>query len=199
MPTVLPMKSRRARSPMLGDALELRVTLLDVEPAIWRRLRVPADVTLAALHEVLQVAFGWRNCHLHEFGELRFGMPDVGSELFSVDERGAPLGAVVREGSKFVYGYDLGDNWEHEIAVERLVEGEDAIACTGGARACPPEDCGGSDGYAHLLEVLASPRDEEYADMKRWVGPRFDPERFDLAGVNKRLAAVSKRARRGRA
>lgn len=186
------------RSPPLrfGDVLELRVTLRHIEPPIWRSLLVPADVPLSVLHEVLQCAFGWKDCHLHELrvGELRFGIADGEDQMFLVDERAAPLGAVARVGATLLYVYDFGDDWEHEIAVERVVpRGDQTLRCVGGARACPPEDCGGPHGYAHMLEVLANPKDEEHADMKRWAPRGFDPERFDMAAVNKKLAAISKR------
>jgi hypothetical protein len=191
----------RSLPPSFGDVFELRVSLRHIEPAIWRAVRVPADVPLAVLHEVLQTAFGWKNSHLHDFrvGDIRFGMTGVEDEMFSVDERAAPLGAVVRVGSTFTYLYDFGDDWEHEIVVEGVShDGGSAVLCTGGARACPPEDCGGPPGYARLLEVLANPRHEEHADMKRW-GPRgFDPEKFDAAVVNKKLATLSKRLVRWR-
>ena len=158
---------------------------------------MPADVPLGVLHEALQTAFGWGNSHLHDFhiGDIRFGMVDVEDELFSVDEHAAPLGAVARAGSQFIYRYDFGDDWEHEVTVERMTDGgtNEAITCSGGARACPPEDCGGVPGYAHVLEVLANPDDDEHDEMKEWVGGKFDPEKFDLASVNKKLATLSKR------
>ena len=191
----------RAPPPAFGDVFELRVTLRHVEPAVWRSLRVPADVPLSVVHEVLQAAFGWKNCHLHDFrvGDIRFGMVDTDDEMFSVDERAAPLGAVARAGSKLVYLYDFGDDWEHDIVVERVDHrGDEAIRCTGGARACPPEDCGGPPGYAHMLEVLANPKDEEHEEVKQWLPRAFDPAKFDLSAVNKKLATLSKRVARWR-
>ncbi len=187
--------------PSFGDAFDLRVTLLHIEPVVWRRVRIPAHATLGDLHDGLQIAFGWKNCHLHDFqiADVRFAMSDVEDELFSVDERAAPLGAVTRAGKKFVYRYDYGDDWEHEVSVERMSEGGDEVTCTDGARACPPEDCGGPPGYERLLEVLADPDDEEHADMKVWVGRKFDPEKFDASAVNKKLATLSKRLARRRA
>jgi hypothetical protein len=129
--------------PSFRDAFQLRVDLANIEPAIWRQVRVPAMVSLAALHDVVQIAFGWQNSHLHDFviGEIRFGMADVEDEIFSVDESAAPLGAVARVGATFLYRYDFGDDWEHVVSVERFLEdGADVIECISGARACPPED-----------------------------------------------------------
>ena len=190
-----------ARLPDFGDAFALRVTLRDIEPAIWRTVIVPAEMSLGELHDVLQIAFGWQDSHLHDFevGEIRFGMVDVEDELFAVDEHAAPLGAVAREGSSFTYRYDFGDDWEHDVTVESVIaNGAQGLVCSGGARACPPEDSGGAHGYANLLGVLANPDDDEFASVKEWVGRRFDPERFDIAAVNKRLATLSKRLARAR-
>lgn len=187
--------------PRFGDVFELHVTLRDIEPAIWRRLRVPADVSLSILHDVLQIAFGWKNSHLHDFlvGDIRFSVPDIEDELFCVDEHAAPLGAVARTGSRLVYHYDFGDDWEHELKVERVLEGRDEpIVCTGGARAGPPEDSGGAPGYAHLIEVLANPKHMEHRALKEWAGRGYNPEKFDIAAVNKKLAALSRQLGRHR-
>ena len=193
----------RLRLPEFGDVFELRVALRHLEPVIWRSVRVPADVPLGVLHDVLQVAFGWTNSHLHDFhvGDIRFGMADVeADEIFCVDEHAAPLGAVAHAGSTFLYRYDFGDDWEHEVTVERITEGGDdeAIRCTGGARACPPEDCGGAPGYANLVSALANPKHPEHLELKRWAPRGFDPEKFDAVAVNKKLAALSKRLGRRR-
>ncbi len=179
-----------------GDHFALRVTLRDITPGVWRLLHVPAQTSLGELHEVLQVAFGWQNSHLHDFtvGKIRFGMIDVEDEIFAVDEHAAPLGAVARAGTQMLYRYDFGDDWEHDIVVENVNPNSgDSITCSAGARACPPEDCGGPPGYENVLRVLNDPNDDEYASMKEWVGRKFDPERFDSAAVNKRLALLAKR------
>jgi hypothetical protein len=185
--------------PSFLDAFQIRVELVDIEPLIWRRIHVPVAISLETFHDVLQIAFGWQNSHLHDFevGEVRFGMADVEDELFSVDERGAPLGAVARVGSVFLYRYDFGDDWEHTVTVERFIEGgARTLECLDGARACPPEDSGGTSGYAALLEGLADPQHEEHDDMRRWVGRRFDSEKFDVVAVNKKLATLSKKTNR---
>lgn len=113
---------------------------------------VPARVPLSIVHEALQVAFGWKDHHLHDFraGGVRFTIPRTEDEVFAADERGTPLGAVL----PLVYTYDFGDDWQHEIALVRIApDAPDAITCLAGARACPPEDCGGTIGYEHLLEL----------------------------------------------
>jgi hypothetical protein len=191
------------KTAFLGSTMQLHVELRDVSPAIWRRLVVSAEVTLDVLHDILQAAFGWTNSHLHDFqvGDVRFGTADAEEELLVVDEAAAPIGAVAREGTVFLYRYDYGDDWKHSITVESVSEpGPDPAVgeCLAGARACPPEDCGGPPGYEDLLRVLADPTDAEYRDVKTWVGPRFDPERFDLDKVNKKLGTIARRLRKGR-
>jgi hypothetical protein len=179
--------------PGYFDVLELEVSILDIEPRIWRRLLVPARASLAVVHEALQFAFGWMDCHLHSFdsGEVQFKLPHPEDELFAVDERGAPLGAFVR--APLVYEYDFGDCWRHEIVTLGIAEGaKNEITCTEGARAAPPEDSGGVGGYAELLVVLADPEHEEYEHMRAWAGKRFDPEAFDRVAINRRLAKLTK-------
>lgn len=192
--------------PRHGDAYDLHVALRDIRPAIWRSIQVPLELTLDQLHHVLQIVLGWQNSHLHDFqvNQLRFGMIDVEDERFAVDECGAPLGAIATIGSTFLYRYDFGDSWEHDVHVRSVVEynantrSAPPLRCTDGARACPPEDCGGTHGYASMLEVLAKPRHEEHADMKRWVGRGYDPEKFNQTAVNKKLSALSKKLARER-
>jgi hypothetical protein len=120
-------------------------------------------------------------------------MIDVEDEIFCVDERAAPIGAVAEPGSSLVYRYDFGDDWEHDIFVN-LVEDEtpDVFVCTGGARACPAEDCGGVSGYASMVAILADPTHPEHREMRTWVGRKYDPERFDREAVNKKLARLAR-------
>jgi hypothetical protein len=87
--------------------------------------------------------------------------------------------------------YDFGDGWLHEILVERAVHDPDVVSsvvCLAGARACPPEDCGGIGGYARFLAAIADPADEQHDELREWIGGDFDPEHFDLAAVNRALA-----------
>ena len=102
-------------------------------------------------------------------------------------------------GSTFVYQYDFGDDWLHDVTVEAIIAPSDEpllLTCLEGARACPPEDCGGVPGYENLLEALRDPKHEEHADMKQWVGRSYDPERFELEKVKKKLVALGRRFER---
>lgn len=171
----------------------ITVTLSDIEPEIWRRVLVPSDITLARFHAVLQAAMGWYDMHLHDFeiGDAHYGMrfdDDVELPWEVHDETKFILGELVEEGDVFTYVYDFGDGWRHEVLVERVFGKPDGLEivgalCLDGARACPPEDCGGPPGYERLLGVLADRRDPEHQEMREWVGD-WEPEAFDLDAVN---------------
>jgi hypothetical protein len=178
----------------------LKVTLRGSKPPIWRRFEVPSDITLARLHSVIQLGFGWEDCHLWVFETLtgRYGVYDPDLEIRSAANK--KLSAVADwPGDRLRYEYDFGDGWEHDIVVEAVQPADQGVAyprCIAGKRACPPEDSGGIWGYSELLNTLANPRHENHAQMLWWLGisspADFDPDRFDLDECNKYLARISK-------
>ena len=172
----------------------LKVTLMETDPPIWRRLRVSGQTTLARLDRIIQTAMGWTNSHLHTFtaGGVVYGAPNAEWETKVRNERRARLGGIASEpGEAFIYEYDLGDSWRHQVLVEEVwaEAGEESPVCLAGARACPPEDCGGVDGYYETLERLRDPDDEEHEATKTWIesmtGGPFDPDAFDLEAVDR--------------
>jgi len=179
-----------------GALFQFKITLLDIKPAIWRRIQV-RDCTLGELHEYIQTAMGWENYHLHQFninGE-QYGPPspddfDFGME--TIDEGGVLLsGLLPKSGkkTKWIYEYDFGDGWRHEIAFEGyppVEKGTKFPLCLEGERACPPEDCGGPWGFTDYLEALADPKHEEHEELLEWRGP-FDPEAFDAKKVTREM------------
>ena len=169
-----------------GGVFQLKITLQDTKPPIWRRVLVDGSATLDHLHEVIQAAFGWWNYHLHEFeiGRTRYGVPDPDEDWGEPprDEHRTRLDAVASEGSTFRYTYDFGDGWEHRVVVEKVLPASTVAtvpACIDGRRACPPEDCGGTWGYRELLEILADRKHPEHVERRDWLGRPFDPEVFD--------------------
>ena len=132
---------------------------------------------------------GWTNSHLHAFtiGGERYGMHFDDYPEDEIDEKQVTVLRAIGEHRRFLYEYDFGDSWDHEVVVEdavRLPWGLRYAVCLDGQNACPPEDCGGVGGYAELLEVLADPSHDEHDDLMQWVGGPFDPAFFDLVAVN---------------
>jgi hypothetical protein len=186
-----------AKSKEPAQVYQLKVTLRDIKPPVWRRVQVK-DCTLAKLHEVIQTCMGWDDSHLHEFdiGGERYGDPrqwqdDFGGEREVGNEGKVKLSQLVAQGvKKFSYVYDMGDHWGHTIQVEKVLDAGPGVRyprCTAGKRACPPEDCGGPWGYGDFLEAIQDPRHERHEELLEWVGGGFDPEAFDIEAVNEGL------------
>lgn len=171
---------------------QLKATIIGTKPPVWRRVVVPGETTLARLHEVLQAAFGWWDSHLHEFEieGVRYGIDDGEDWRPPKDERRTRLRSVAKVGSSFLYVYDFGDDWRHKVVVEKVLPAEAGAtypSCTGGRRACPPEDCGGVWGYQEFLPAIEHPDHDQHESMLEWAGGRFDPEAFDIADFQRRL------------
>jgi hypothetical protein len=185
------------------EIYQIKVTLLGTKPPIWRRLLVPADLTLEQLHDVLQIAFGWEDCHMHDFriGQQRFGTPEEAEELLgrsrTASERTTRLFSVLnRVGAKAVYTYDFGDSWEHGIVAEKRLAPEPGRAypaCLEGKRHGPPEDCGSIPGFYHLLDAIRDPAHEQHEELRDWLGDKFDPDSFSVEEVNRRLEPLQRR------
>lgn len=172
----------------------------EIKPPIWRRLVVDGRVSLAKLHHFIQAAFGWTDAHLHEFTirDTRYALPhpdDALDDIDSRDERKAYLNRLVSTGEHFFYQYDFGDGWDHVITVEKIEPVENDphgnAWIEDGARACPPEDVGGIQGYQAFLEtILGNPRSEEAKDLLTWAGGEFDPEQFDRRAANAAIQRI---------
>jgi hypothetical protein len=169
-----------------------------IRPPIWRRIEVPGDVTLDELHLILQAIMGWTNSHLHQFkvGRIYYGEPSIDelSDLNLKDESKARLNKVLsKPKQKMIYEYDFGDGWEHEILLEKVLPRDSMVRyprCLGRARACPPEDCGGSHGYANFLEAISDPEHEGHDEYLDWIGGEFDPEKFDVSEFENELKNI---------
>jgi hypothetical protein len=195
-----PVKKPQPRSVQESQQVyQIKVVLLETNPPIWRRFVVPSSVTLHRLHLILQDVMGWTNSHLYRFqiGTREYAEPDPDNQFNELDfknSRRTKLGQLVtKKGSTFLYEYDFGDGWLHELVVEDILEHKPGIrypACLAGERACPPEDCGGIDGYQELLEIMTDPDHEEYPDMMTWLGGHFDPDWFDVEIVNQKLRSM---------
>jgi len=178
---------------------QVKITLKDIHPPIWRRVLVSNYLTFADLHQIIQECFYWSDYHLHEFSyrypdpphwhiAMKGVYPDEPyppdqeiEEMYEIGEDELRLCDVFSEKLKKVhYTYDFGDSWDHEIRLEKVFPDPEhkfrSFLCVAGKRATPPEDCGGAYGYQQLLEVLKNPGHPDYEDMNAWVEEDFDPE-----------------------
>ncbi|WP_434655316.1 plasmid pRiA4b ORF-3 family protein [Thermoanaerobacterium thermosaccharolyticum] len=180
--------------------LQLKITLKDVKPPVWRRVLVKDDITFYKLHKIIQYTMGWFEVHLYEFrlGNMIIGEKSDEFDIFSMGKiksaRRVKLNSMnFVPKDKFRYVYDFGDDWIHDIVVEKVLEPEEGIKypiCIGGKRCCPPEDVGGPWGYMNFLEAIRDPKHPEHESMLEWVGGSFDPEEFSVEEVNEGLKFI---------
>ena len=190
--TSRPLRSSLVPKPPGQPVFQLRITLQNIHPPIWRRLLVPGSVRLDRLHRMIQAAFGWEDYHLHAFriGAASFGMQLDDYPEEELDETTVTVAAALEGVGRFDYEYDFGDSWEHEVVVEdfwRAPLGLKFGVCIDGQKACPPEDVGGYPGYEEFLEAVTDPDHEDHERLLTWAGGSFDPAAFDLALANARL------------
>ena len=180
----------------------LHVQLLGTSEAIWRKLLVPSNFSLDTVHLVFQAAMGWHNAHLHSFtrGARTWGpsWPELDELEMEAEER-VTLAELAEEGEQFTYLYDFGDSWRHFVEAERVLDSQTGVNlrrafCVQGRAACPPEDCGGVNGFEDLLATLETRRQPEYGEVVDWLGD-WEPLRFHPNDANQRLAKI-KQARK---
>lgn len=178
--------------------LQFKITLKEIAPVIWRRIQVPASYSFWDLHVAIQDSMGWLDYHLHQFTIKRLhaqktvaiGIPDDDfvleeSEILPGWETDVNL-YFTDLGITALYLYDFGDNWEHEVILEGLLIKDKGLIyphCLDGENACPPEDCGGVDGYFNFLESIMIPDHDEHKEMEEWIGGKFDPKNFNPKNV----------------
>ncbi len=173
------------------EVLQLRIEIRGIEPPIFRVIQVRNTRTFHLLHEIIQWSFGWENRHLYEFhvGPAAVSEPDpeFPESVRPRHPRVTRLGGLLpKDLTRFTYTYDFGDEWIHDITVEKRLALDPGVRypiCLEGARSAPPEDCGGVPGFEEFL-AAKDPNHEEHEEMRSWAGLRYDPERFDLSLVN---------------
>jgi hypothetical protein len=186
-------RAQRSRTP---NVYQITVTLKGSKPPIWRRIQVTRATTLAQRRHILQCVMGWEGYRLYRFAVsgMEYGDPRMLEEMEGKDARKVTLETLVQgDKDKFLYEYDFGDSWDHELRIEKVLPyeaGKRYPVCLTGKRACPPEDCGGIWEYASFLEAIQDPQHPEHEDMLEWAGDEFDPEAFDLEEVNTALQSL---------
>ena len=179
---------------------QLRIALKWAKPQIWRRFLIDPTMTLADLHDVVQVVMGWEDCHLHVFvkQKRRFSVPSPWDDEWTppgmprdLDAGEFRIGQLLTRAKDWIdYTYDFGDNWKHRITLQKILPRnprQRLPACISGKRRCPPEDSGGVGGYYHMLSALQDPKDRDHAHISEWMGEDFDPDEFSVDAVNRRL------------
>jgi len=163
---------------------KFRIELLSIKPTIWREFTVSANSTLDQFHLMLQAVMGWENVHMHQFrvGKIKYGVPDpyFPEDKITPEDTVNLVEIFGGRKKKILYEYDFGDGWEHAVKCLGMVkEIEGLLRVLDGARACPPEDCGGPHGYPEFLDALYDPDHENHESVFEWVGEEFDPDLFD--------------------
>jgi len=174
-------------------AFQFKIQLQRItDPAVWRRVVIPEQFTFYKFHLVIQKAFGWENYHLFQFSPKGYSSqpfisipnPEAHYEIW--DCKKIKLQEIfTKPKQKFTYIYDFGDDWLHNILLEKITEEKTIRAdCIGGEGTCPPEDCGGPWGYENLKSILKDPKNPEHAGMKEWLGiaknKKWNANAFDL-------------------
>ncbi|MBL8025000.1 MAG: plasmid pRiA4b ORF-3 family protein [Fibrobacteres bacterium] len=173
-----------------------KVSIDGIEPLIWRRFAIPLSETFETFHKTIQKFMGWKNYHLFEFkvpslsGYVKIGSPDPEEppSIRNLPEKKVKISDYMfKVNDRAKYIYDFGDNWEHTIQLESFINKEadkKYPMLIDGARACPPEDCGGVWGYENLVKALSDPEHPEHKEIREWVGEKFDPVKFDYISIS---------------
>ncbi|PIE88785.1 MAG: hypothetical protein CSA04_00105 [Bacteroidetes bacterium] len=181
---------------MSAEIFQVDVSLLNLDPVIWRQIEVPSNISLADFHLVLQKAMGWKNKRQHRFvKETTFYAPTaelLDEEYSCIEYKHVKLSDLLElDKDKIIYNYDFKDNWAHEIILEARKPAEEGATyprILDGEGNCPPEGCGGVEGFVEILEVLDNPDHMDYEDTIEFLGPDYDPDFFDPEAANERLA-----------
>jgi hypothetical protein len=186
--------SAKARQPSGKIALQVKISLRHTEPIVWRRVLVPGAMPLDKFHSVIQAVVGWEDRHPHVFEILgeRYGPQNFEweEEERDLDEEGVRLHVLLDQDDRFTYEYDFGDGWVHDLEVERVETVDTPLlqaVCLDGSMACPPEDTGGTSGFAAFVEIMADPTHRNHSEKVTWFGGLFNPEDFSLSKANARL------------
>jgi hypothetical protein len=177
---------------MTKEIIQMKISLNDIQPEIWRRFIVPSSISLDDLHDIIQFVMGWTNTHLYGFyiKGTEFSPVDIDDEFESEaeDTKGKVLNKLnLKEKDTIQYIYDYGDNWEHTIKIEKISKERNEIKapwCIEGARNCPPEDCGSIPGYEDIVTAMKNPESESAKEIVEWLGEPYNPEKFNLDEIN---------------
>ncbi|MGL5787253.1 MAG: plasmid pRiA4b ORF-3 family protein [Bacteroidales bacterium] len=182
---------------------QLKVILTGSSPLIWRRLLVSSMIKLDELHDVIQISMGWEDYHLFQFVSdgVNYQLPDeedfTWNDETTVNCQGVLLNTLLKKpGDELIYNYDFGDDWQHQIILEKILSPQEVESkipiCVDGENECPPEDCGGIPGYNYMLQVAVDPSHDDYDDIRDILCLEPDEDLnvlkfIDLESINKTL------------
>lgn len=182
---------------------QLKVVLTGSSPLIWRRLLVSSMIKLDELHDVIQISMGWEDYHLFQFVSdgVNYQLPDeedfTWNDETTVNCQGVLLNTLLKKpGDELIYNYDFGDDWQHQIILEKILSPQEVESkipiCVDGENECPPEDCGGIPGYNYMLQVAVDPSHDDYDDIRDILCLEPDEDLnvlkfIDLESINKTL------------
>jgi hypothetical protein len=187
------MSAKNAKSQFL----QFRLTVRNIEPEIWRKVLVSSEVTLARLHQIVQVLMGWNDRHLYAFviNAKRYCSPFDDDDQKKNELFRTKLSKVFSKDAPVItYEYDFRDRWEIELrneARERDPEEQHWAECLEGSRHGPVEGSGGSRDYMEKARIYNNPQHKRFLEVRRWIGPKFDPEAFDVGKTNEKLRRIS--------
>jgi hypothetical protein len=197
----------RQHGGMTDEIARIRITLEDMEPAIWRRIELPLSNSLKTLHLAIQAVMLFQNYHMFRFdvGEASYGIPldDDWMDPPTREAANIRLAKLVERGvTAFTYTYDFGDDWRHSIEIEGIFPADpttDYPRFIDGERRAPPEDVGGLPGFEEFLEAMAKPRHPSRKSMLQWYGRHFDPADISPDEIRVRMAKLARRRAFGKA
>ncbi len=182
----------------------LHIVLDDIKPAIWRRVDVPVTASLKMLHDIIQAAMGWENCHLWHFeaDDRRYGIPDpMWPESGMTAAKNVKLAALI---DRACGSSSTPTTWattggtasrlrrspgEPDVKYPRFVDG---------TRRCPPEDVGGLPGFEMFLDAMADPSHEEHEHLREWYGGPYNADDIDERFTRRAVAAIAIRRHAGK-
>ena len=186
---------------MTQEIATIRIELHGLKPKIWRKVDVALTTDLETLHYIIQAAMGWTNSHMYlfEIGGENYGNYDPDFDDFETDlpAHGTSLKEILaRDFNRFLYVYDFGDNWRHDIIIGNIRDGNADTkypVFVAGEGRCPPEDVGGVWGFKNFLEVIKDPRHPEHSEITECYGDDFDPTVMDEPQIRARLGGLASR------
>jgi hypothetical protein len=181
---------------------QIKISLKDIRPEIWRRIQIDSKTTLYEMHHIIQIVMNWRNYHLYQFvindklyrTRIRYGNAELLDDPEAIDDRSTLISSIlINEKDTLIYEYDFGDSWEHLIKLEKIIQIGKIMhpKCTAGKLNTPPEDCGGIPGFYNFVDIMSDKKSRDYKSTRKWYGGEYDPIFMDLAKINENLEKLT--------